>query len=169
MTAPAYLKLFQKLPTPGKELAFLVYPGRAYPLSRPRFAKGHVYQPLDNQKALREWLYENGPETIEGDVWVDCFFLFKTKQEPDCDNLVKAVHDALQSSLCILNDRRVCGGTFARAMGAEENALVIIIREVIYFDPKTLPDGSRKSSIRSVKKPSARRRSSPNGIGKIAS
>lgn len=160
--------LLRALPQPGNVLACLVYPGRVYPLSRPRFARGHVYQPLENQKELRAWLKECGSRSFTQDIWVDTFFLFKTLKEPDCDNCVKAVHDALQSSECIENDRRICAGSYARIMGQPEDAVIIIIREVDYLDPTPLPAGSRKRSVRSVKKPSKSRRRSSNRIREIA-
>ncbi|HYX39945.1 MAG TPA: RusA family crossover junction endodeoxyribonuclease [Oligoflexus sp.] len=130
-----------KLPSPGKVLWFGTYPGHLYPLSRPRFAKGHAYQPLKNQQEFRKWLKSENPDVPwTQDLWIEAFFCFKTKKLADIDNLAKAVLDGLQAARFLVNDKMVCGATFARMHGASHPSATILIREVEFYDTEALPD-----------------------------
>jgi Holliday junction resolvase RusA-like endonuclease len=120
---------FFDIPEPTEMLWMTTFPGRIYPLSRPRFAQGKVYQPLDNQKELRNHVFDKKPiDPIDCDVWLDLHFLRRNRSKADCDNQIKAVCDALQSSGVLVNDRQVVGGTFQAGLSDCDHCNIVLRR-----------------------------------------
>jgi hypothetical protein len=121
-----------ELPEPeNKVLWHGTFRGHIFPLARPRFSKGRVYQPLENQRELRAFLFDKKPDhPFESFLWLDCFFYLRGFNA-DLDNMVKAVCDGLQHSRVIENDRQVVGGTFVRGICEDEHT-VIVLKEANY-------------------------------------
>jgi hypothetical protein len=106
--------------------------GHIFPLARPRFARGRVYQPLENQRELRAFIFDKRPERpFESFLWLDCYFYLHSRFGADLDNMVKAVCDALQFAGIVENDRQVIGGTFFRGICEDEHT-TIILKEARY-------------------------------------
>jgi hypothetical protein len=106
--------------------------GHIFPLARPRFARGRVYQPLENQRELRAFVFDKRPNNpFESYLWLDCYFYLNSRFGADLDNMVKAVCDALQFAGVIENDRQVIGGTFIRGICEDEHT-VIVLKEARY-------------------------------------
>lgn len=112
---------------------------RVEPLKRPRvvFHTRALYQPLDNQKILRDALRGFTAFKIEQPVIVDTMINFAKppkskfefpsgKNHGDEDNLRKAINDALVSAGILLDDSLVMGGSNAKAFGREDMALIEI-------------------------------------------
>ena len=154
-----------KLPIPAAVIWSGTFRGRVFALSRPRRSGLRIYQPLDDQRELRAWMYSLRPEIpFRADMWVECLFIFKTSRSlADCDNLLKAVYDGLQSSGIISNDRHIVGGSFMRVI-SDHDECQIVIREALHYDPTSIPACSRKRrSIRIKKRAPKSGGRSPNG------
>lgn len=115
------------VPFPLEHIVSVTYEGKVFPLARPRFAGGHAYQPLGNQQDLRDYLYNVRPDKpFDCDLWIDCYFYYSDKRLADCDNLLKAVGDALQAAQWITNDRKIVGGLYFRGKAPFPHAFISI-------------------------------------------
>lgn len=129
-------------PVPGPIIWSGIFPERVYPLQRPRLSKSRVYQPLIDQRALRNWMEKLKPEIpYRCDTWIECIFVQSDRHEADLDNLLKAVFDSLQATGVIVNDRRIVGGNFVRCIG-DSDQCHIHIREARPYDPSEISNGS---------------------------
>ncbi len=127
---------------PSNVIWSTVFVGRVFPLQRPRFANGHVYQPLEDQSALRTYLEAHAPgKPITGSLWLECTFIFEGLVGADCDNLLKAVGDALQGSKIIKNDRQIRGGTYVSGTTSVQSFTLITLRNCTHVT-QALPEGS---------------------------
>lgn len=112
---------------------------RIEPLKRPRvvYHTRALYQPIDNQKNLRETLRGFTKFKVEEPVLIDTTINFRrattsklhspsAKNHGDEDNLRKAINDALVSAGILLDDSLVMGGTNTKAFGSEDMALIEI-------------------------------------------
>lgn len=127
---------------PSETLWSTVFIGRVFPLQRPRFVRGHVYQPLDDQLALRSFLNTKLPDfPFTGSLWLECMFIFEGLVGADCDNLLKAVGDALQSQGIIRNDRQIRGGTYTAGTTSAQSFTLITLRNVTHVT-QAIPEGS---------------------------
>jgi Holliday junction resolvase RusA-like endonuclease len=118
---------FFDIPIPSEYLWIVTFPGKVYPLSRPRFQGGHAYQPLDNQRELRAFLEDHQLDIpFHGDLWLDCHFLTLDNRTGDCDNLLKAVCDGLQHARIIKNDKQIVGGTYQRGFSDTDHANIVL-------------------------------------------
>lgn len=109
---------------------------RVFPLARPRFIRGRVFQPkADQAKLLAElahYTYEcRAP--FSGPVIVDITIYFKgtgtwptAKKWGDEDNLRKAVNDALVASRVLKDDSLIIGGETWKLFGEEDRCEVRI-------------------------------------------
>ncbi len=127
------------IPTRGEVVARLLLHCQVQPLRRPRMrwhVKG-VYQPLENQKELREALKAYDSLSIPHPVIVDtyinleraksCKLPFPTgRLHGDEDNLRKALNDALIDRQILTDDKLILGGTNYKMFGPENQCLVVI-------------------------------------------
>jgi len=122
-----------EIPEPIGTVWMTTFQGRVYPLSRPRFSKGHAYQPLQNQRELRNHVFEHRPSVpIDSDIWLDCLLFSTGGLQADADNLFKSIFDALQASGVLVNDRQIVGGMFQRGISDCDHCH-IILREVSIY------------------------------------
>lgn len=127
---------------PAEQIWSTVFVGRVFPLQRPRFTNGHVYQPLDDQLPLRGYLQaQAGAKPILGSLWLECMFIFEGLVGADCDNLLKAVGDALQDAKIIKNDRQIRGGTYVAGTTSNQSFTLITLRNVTHVTQE-IPTGS---------------------------
>lgn len=107
------------------------------PLARPRarWAVKGVYQPMENQKALRDALSAYDPLEIADPVIIDsyigmlraksCKLAFPTGQRHgDEDNLRKAINDALVAQGILTDDKLVIGGENFKFFAPESMSVV---------------------------------------------
>lgn len=138
-----------KMPSPGLVLWSGTFPGAVKPLPRPRKAAGgHMYQPLENQRHLRAWMYGEAPKIpYRCDIWLAVYFFFCDHRRADGDNLLKSVMDGLQYTRFVTNDAQVVGGIWSR--GEDEfDYTHIFLHEVDYNDPSLLSDISDRSDLK---------------------
>ena len=128
----------------------VVIPGRPIPQQRPRFAKGHAYDPSakDKREFMLKCVEEQLPEGIAGPLSIDLTFEYKRPkthfrtgkfshimkedapmihtQTPDLDNLVKFVLDALNGKYYI-DDRQIYKITARKKWSETDQTIVKII------------------------------------------
>ena len=132
-------------PQRGQLLAYIRLQCRVRPLQRPRLFSSarfdeRVYQPLENQKELREKLGELEATWIRESVFVDCFMQFQrskrlqfpsTQQFGDLDNNVKAVYDGLQAANFLMDDSQIVGGEAIKFFGPEDAVEIKIFAAIL--------------------------------------
>ena len=129
------------IPERGDLLIEIITHVQSYPLKRPRASKAakfvNIYQPLTNQKELREAFAQYEPMLIDHPIIMDCFLQQKkaktSKMKYPCgrthgddDNLRKAVSDGLQAANIIQDDARIIGGATYKVFGTEPVTIVKI-------------------------------------------
>jgi Holliday junction resolvase RusA-like endonuclease len=115
---------------PGRMILEMVLFCKALPLARPRIGIGkHIYQPLENQAAMREEMKPYRGETIDSPFWLSVHAYYGSQNKGDLDNVVKAVADNLTYLGMITDDRLMRGLTASFETGVED-FVVIRLNEV---------------------------------------
>ena len=115
---------------PGKMVLEMVLFCKALPLARPRIGIGkHIYQPLENQAAMREEMKAYRGTTIDSHFWLTVHAYYGSQNKGDLDNVVKAVADNLTYLGMITDDRLMKGLTASFETGVED-FVVIRLNEV---------------------------------------
>lgn len=117
-----------------------IIPGKPIPLARPRFSKGRVYDPQEEEKN-EVWMYirrqQNGP-MLMGPVHFEIkFFMKKPKKwkgnvwhsnKPDLSNLIKFYED-IGTGILYYDDKQISKISAEKVYGDEERT-EITIREI---------------------------------------
>jgi Holliday junction resolvase RusA-like endonuclease len=79
-----------------------------------------------------QWRGAKGPlPALTGPVSVTYRFLLPDRRsEPDADNLMAAVNDALQAAGVLANDRQIRCGTFSKSFGGDAPRVELVIHAV---------------------------------------